>query len=77
MKTRRNSRSQHLLAIAVGLIMFAVPVLAQRGNPPVGQTYPSANGGPANIRMGQRDLMLQQNWVNARKGYCAMARPQQ
>ena len=42
-----------------------------------GQTYPAANGGPANIRFGQRDFMLQQNWVNARKGYCAMAAPQQ
>lgn len=38
---------------------------------------PASNGGPANIRLGQRDFMLQQNWVNARKGYCAMAAPQQ
>jgi hypothetical protein len=42
-----------------------------------GQTYPASNGGPANIRLGQRDYMLQQNWVNARKGYCAMAAPQE
>ncbi|HTG91724.1 MAG TPA: hypothetical protein VL866_04015 [Pyrinomonadaceae bacterium] len=41
-----------------------------------GETYPSSNGGPANIRLGQRDYMLQQNWVNARKAFCAMGAPQ-
>jgi hypothetical protein len=42
-----------------------------------GQTYITPGGGPANVRLGQRDFMIQQNWVNARKGYCAMAAPQQ
>lgn len=41
-----------------------------------GQTFQAPNGGPANIRVGTRDFMLQQNWVNARKGYCALALPQ-
>ena len=27
----------------------------------------------ANIHVGPRDFLLQQNWVNARKGYCAMS----
>lgn len=40
-----------------------------------GQIYMAPNGGPANIHLGQRDFMLQQNWVNARKGYCAIAAP--
>lgn len=42
-----------------------------------GATFQSDNGGPANIRLGQRNFMLQQNWVNARKGYCATAAPTQ
>ena len=37
-----------------------------------GQTYTTANGAPANIHLGVRDFLLEQNWVNARKGYCAM-----
>lgn len=37
-----------------------------------GQTYTTANGARANIRLGVRDFLLEQNWVNARKGYCAM-----
>jgi len=38
-----------------------------------GTTYPAQNGGPANVRLGQRDFLLQQNWVNGRKGHCAMS----
>jgi hypothetical protein len=30
----------------------------------------------ANIHVGPRDFLLQQNWVNERKGYCGMALPQ-
>jgi len=37
-----------------------------------GETYTTVNGARANIRLGQRDFLLEQNWVNARKGYCAM-----
>src|SRR5262249_45761743 len=37
-----------------------------------GQTYTTANGARANIHLGQRDFLLEQNWVNGRKGYCAM-----
>ena len=38
-----------------------------------GQTYTTANGARANLSVGGRDFLLEQNWVNARKGYCAMA----
>src|SRR5262249_9090431 len=37
-----------------------------------GQTYTTASGARANIRLNQRDFLLEQNWVNARKGYCAL-----
>jgi hypothetical protein len=37
-----------------------------------GQTYTTANGARANYRLGSRDFLLEQNWVNARKGYCAL-----
>jgi len=37
-----------------------------------GQTYATANGARANVRMGARDYLLQQNWVNDRKGRCAL-----
>lgn len=37
-----------------------------------GQTYTTANGARANLRLGQRDFLIQQNWVNDRKGRCAM-----
>ena len=40
-----------------------------------GPTHQAANGGPTNIRIGQRDFMIQQNWVNARKGYCSLSAP--
>lgn len=39
-----------------------------------GQTYPTANGARANIRLGARDFLIQQNWVNDRKARCAMFR---
>ena len=43
-----------------------------------GETYTTANGARANMRLGQRDWLLQQNWVNhPRKGYCALAAPTQ
>ena len=37
-----------------------------------GQTYTTANGARANVRLGGRDYLIQQNWVNDRKGRCAM-----
>lgn len=40
-----------------------------------GETYPSANGSPANMRLGQRDYLIQQNWVNVRRGYCGLSYP--
>ena len=44
-----------------------------------GTTYsvpagPYGNGtAEANIRLGSRDFLLQQNWVNGKKGHCAMS----
>jgi hypothetical protein len=37
-----------------------------------GQTYLTANGARANVRIGGRDYLIQQNWVNDRKARCAM-----
>lgn len=42
------------------------------GNPAFGPTYLTANGARANVRMGSRDYLIQQNWVNDRKARCAM-----
>jgi hypothetical protein len=36
-----------------------------------GATYSAANGETANVKIGTRDFMIQQNWVNANGGYCA------
>jgi phosphate-induced protein 1 len=38
-----------------------------------GQTYVTANGARANMRLGSRDFLIQQNWVNGRKGRCALS----
>jgi hypothetical protein len=37
-----------------------------------GTTYATPNGARANLRLGGRDYLIQQNWVNDRKGHCAM-----
>jgi hypothetical protein len=37
-----------------------------------GTTYTTSNGARANVRMGGHDWLLEQNWVNDRKGRCAM-----
>lgn len=37
-----------------------------------GQTYTTANGARANLKLGNYDYLIQQNWVNDRKGHCAM-----
>lgn len=37
-----------------------------------GQTYTTVNGARANMKLGYRDYLLQQNWVNDRKGHCAL-----
>ena len=39
-----------------------------------GTSYPTPNGSRANIRLGQRDFLVEQNWVNDRPGYrCALS----
>jgi len=41
-----------------------------------GPTYQLPNGAPANIRLGYRDFLIQQNWVNVKpRGYCALSYP--
>jgi hypothetical protein len=37
-----------------------------------GSTYLTANGARANLKLGGRDYLIQQNWVNDRKAHCAM-----
>jgi hypothetical protein len=40
-----------------------------------GTTYHVSNGSLANMRLGSRDYLIQQNWVNASGGYCAVSYP--
>jgi hypothetical protein len=40
-----------------------------------GQTYTTANGARANMRLGTRHYFIQQNWVNVRRGYCGLSYP--
>jgi hypothetical protein len=37
-----------------------------------GATYTLPNGSIANMKIGTRDYLIQQNWVNAGSGYCAL-----
>jgi hypothetical protein len=38
-----------------------------------GTTYHPAGGKTANVKLGARDFLLQQNWVNASGGYCSLS----
>ncbi len=38
-----------------------------------GTTYTTANGSLANMNLGGKDYLIQQNWVNAAGGYCALS----
>jgi hypothetical protein len=38
-----------------------------------GTTYKTANGGVANMKLGGKDFLVQQNWVNAGHGGCALS----
>jgi hypothetical protein len=38
-----------------------------------GTEYRTPNGARANMRLGDRDFLIQQNWVNADGGYCALS----
>lgn len=40
-----------------------------------GTTYSTPNGARANVRLSTRDYLLDQNWVNDRKGYCSLSYP--
>lgn len=37
-----------------------------------GTTYSTANGARANLKLGSRDYLIQQNWVMSKKEHCAM-----
>jgi hypothetical protein len=37
-----------------------------------GTTYAASNGSKANMKLGTRDYLIQQNWVNASGGFCAL-----
>ena len=38
-----------------------------------GTEYTTANGASANMNLGGMDYLIQQNWVNAAGGYCALS----
>jgi hypothetical protein len=38
-----------------------------------GTTYITGNGSKANMKLGARDYLIQQNWVNDAGGYCAVS----
>jgi len=38
-----------------------------------GTTYTSPNGATANMKIGNRHYLVQQNWVNAKGGYCGLS----
>ncbi len=40
-----------------------------------GATYTVENGAKANMRLGSHDYLIQQNWVNKGRGYCALSYP--
>lgn len=40
-----------------------------------GTTFPSANSSIANLHLGSRDYLIQQNWVNDSGGYCSLSYP--
>ena len=37
-----------------------------------GQVYTTSTGARANMRLGGRDYLIQQNWVNDKRGRCAL-----
>ena len=38
-----------------------------------GTEYVTGNGAKANMKLGSRDYLIQQNWVNASGGYCSVS----
>jgi len=38
-----------------------------------GATYSAINGSKANMQLGGKDYLIQQNWINASGGYCALS----
>jgi hypothetical protein len=46
-----------------------------RSADPFGTTFTTADGAKANLRLGSRNYLVPENWVNAKSGYCAMQYP--
>jgi hypothetical protein len=40
-----------------------------------GQTYTTTSGAMANMKIGARDFLIQQNWINNKGGYCGLTFP--
>jgi hypothetical protein len=40
-----------------------------------GTTYTTSNGAQANMNLGGLNFLIQQNWVNANGGFCALSYP--
>jgi hypothetical protein len=40
-----------------------------------GEIYTAANGSGANVQLGSRDFLIQQNWINAKGGSCGVSYP--
>jgi len=38
-----------------------------------GTTYTTSNGATANVSLGSRDWLIQQNWLNANGGKCVLS----
>ena len=38
-----------------------------------GKEYTTPSGAPANMKLGTRNFLIQQNWVNAKGGYCSLS----
>src|SRR5262249_15731027 len=38
-----------------------------------GATYTATNGSLANMKLGARDYLIQQNWLNAQGGFCTLS----
>ena len=56
------------ITLALALTALAGPSWAQNSSPArAGQLS------QANIHLVQRDFLIQQNWVNAKRGHCAMS----
>ncbi len=62
-----------MVVVGMTCMVCRIPISA-RDN--FGRTYLTLNDARANLRLGQRDSLIQENWVNSEKGHCAMNQSQ-